>query len=130
MQPPKDSVITETPTSTFWYDENGILCSISKKAPPLSMEETIKVTEEFKKALHGKKICMLADVTNTTESTKAIRDYAAKELPKFVKAVAMVSNSVLGAMLANLFFKMKNQPYPVKMFKKEEEARQWLKQYL
>jgi hypothetical protein len=73
---------------------------------------------------------MLVDVTYTAESSKEIRDYAAHEFPNFVKAIAMVSGSVFGKMLANLFFTLKAQPYPTKMFTNEQDAKEWLKQYL
>ncbi|MCW3070275.1 MAG: hypothetical protein JWO44_165 [Bacteroidetes bacterium] len=130
MVPPKNAKVTETSTSFFWFDENGILCSIAKKAPPQSLEDTIKLMEDFKALLGGKKVCMLLDVTNSGESTREVRDYAAAEFPKLVKAMALVSGSELGKMLANLFFNLKQQPYPTKMFTGEEEAREWLKQYL
>jgi hypothetical protein len=129
MQPPKDAKVYDTPSSIFWF-EDGILYSISKKVPPQTLEETIAAVEEFKKITKGEKFCMLADVTNSAETTKEVRDYAAVELPKLVKAVAMISGSALGKMLANLFFSLKSQPYPVKMFNDENEAKKWLKQYL
>ncbi|HXP52637.1 MAG TPA: STAS/SEC14 domain-containing protein [Bacteroidia bacterium] len=130
MQPPTDVEVFDSKTGVSWFDKDGILYSISKKVPALSMEETTKLTEEFKQMLKGKKVCMLVDVTNSSESNKEARDYAAQELPKVVRAVAMVSKSAVGKMLANIFFKIKEQPYPVKMFNTVEEARQWLKQYL
>lgn len=130
MEIPKNTEIIEWETSTIWFDENGILYSISKKARPQSLEEIKKSMEAFKKLIGEKKICMLLDVTNSAESTKEARDYAAIEFPKFVKAIAMVSSSVLGKMLANLFFSIKAQPYPAKMFNDEKEAKEWLMQYL
>ncbi len=130
MTPPENAKIMEWPTSTSWFDEEGILCSISKKAPRQTLEETRQSVEEFKKITGNKKVCMLADVTNSTETTKEVRDYAAEELPKMIKAIAMLSKSALGKMLANLFFSVKSQPYPVKMFTDEQEARTWLRKYL
>jgi hypothetical protein len=130
MQPPVNAQVYDWETSTFWFDENGILCSISKKSHPLSMEDVERTVEEFKKLIGDKKICMLIDVTNTVESSREVRDYAAAEFPKFVKAIAMVSKSALGKMLANLFFTLKAQPYPTRMFNDEKEAKEWLKQYL
>jgi folylpolyglutamate synthase/dihydropteroate synthase len=128
---PDNAKIREWPTSTSWFDEDGILYSISKKGvEPPSLEDTKKLLEEFKKMLDGKKICMLLDVTHTVESSREIRDYVAEEFPKYVKAIAMISDSALGKMLANLFFTLKTQPYTTKMFSNEQDAKDWLKQYL
>ncbi|MBL7919943.1 MAG: STAS/SEC14 domain-containing protein [Bacteroidia bacterium] len=127
---PKNTKIKDWGTSTTWFDEDGILCSISKKGAPHTLEDTKKRFDEFKKVIGNKKICMLVDVTNTNESTREIRNYAAEELPKIVKAIAMVSTSAVGKMLANLFFTLKTQPYPTKMFNNEKDAKKWLQQFL
>jgi hypothetical protein len=127
---PTNTTIMEWPTSTLWFDEDGILCSISKKTAQPTLEEARQTLEEFKALIGDRKICMLIDVTQTSESSRELRDYAAEEFPKFVKAIAMVSDSPLGKMLANLFFTLKTQPYPTKMFSNEVEAKAWLKQYL
>lgn len=130
MQPPKNAKVIDWETSLLWFDEDGILCSISKKAPKQTLEQVKEQLDKFMKIIGDKKVCLLIDVTNTSESTKEVRDYAAREFPKFVKAIAMISDSALGKMLANLFFTVKSQPYPVKMFNDEKEAKEWLKQYL
>jgi hypothetical protein len=127
---PENAEVVDTPTSIYWYDESGILYSVSKRAEPLSLEETKAILEEFRSFLRAEKVCMLIDVTNTTESSREVRDYAAAEFPKFVKAIAMISESALGKMLANLFFSLKSQPYPTRMFTNEEDAKAWLQQYL
>lgn len=130
MEPPKNAKVYDWPTSTFWFDEDGILCAVSKKIPPQSLEEAKKTIDDFRKLVGDKKICLLSESTNSSESTKEVRDYAAVEFPKFIKAIAVISKSALGRMLANLFFSIKEQPYPTKMFNDEKEAKEWLKQYL
>jgi hypoxanthine-guanine phosphoribosyltransferase len=130
MVPPKDANIIDWPTSISWFDENGIFCSVSKKVPAQTLEETKKLMNDLYRILDGKKICMLIDVTNSGESTRETREFAAQEFPKFIKAIAMISNSQLGKMMANMFFNMKKQPYPTRMFTDEIEAKAWLKQYL
>ncbi|MES2515619.1 MAG: STAS/SEC14 domain-containing protein [Bacteroidota bacterium] len=127
---PQNVQTTEWPTSVTWFDDNGLLYCVYKKGVERSMKETRDTIEEFKKQLNGKKVCMLADVTNSGPSSKQIREYAATELPKFIKAIAMISDSPLGKMLANLFLTLKSQPYPTRVFNNENEAREWLKQYL
>jgi len=130
MEIPKNTKVFDFPTSSLWFDENGILCSISKKAPEQTMEESKKWMEEYYKIFGDKKQCMLVDITNATPTNKEARDYAAAELPKVVKAIAMISHSALGRMLTNLFFGLKPPPYPAKMFSNETEAKEWLKSYL
>ncbi len=130
MKPSPNIKVYDWPTSTFWFDENGILCSISKKTPPQTLEEVKKNVKDFKEVIGEKKICMLIDVTNSGESTKEVRDYVSIEFPKFVKAIAMISKSALGKMLANLFFSIKSPPYPAKMFNDETEAIEWLKKFV
>ncbi len=130
MEPPKNADLHETTTSVAWRDENGIICSISKKAPQPTVEESKKELIEFRKKFGEEKQCMLIDITNASPSTKEVRDFAAVELEKMVKAIAMVSGSAVGRMIANLFFGLKPPPYPSKMFSTEKEGKEWLKQYL
>jgi len=130
MKPPKSGIIHENQTSIYWFDENGIVCSVSKKAPMQKLEDVKRNLENFKKTLQGKKVCILIDVTYTSESSREVRDYVAEEFPKFIKAIAMLSKSPLGKMLANLFFNIKKQPYPTRMFNDETEAKKWLLKYI
>ena len=44
--------------------------------------------------------------------------------------MGLIATSMLARMAANLFFKIKKQDYPVKVFKNPEEAKAWLRQYL
>ncbi|UPT67367.1 MAG: STAS/SEC14 domain-containing protein [Sphingobacteriales bacterium JAD_PAG50586_3] len=127
---PDNIEVTETPTSIYWFDEDGILCSVNKKAPEPTMEEIRQQLEDFNKMAQGRKFCMLGDVTNSTPSSKETREFAATEIPKLVIAMAMVSASPMGRMLANLFFALKPAPYPAKMFATVAEAKAWLRQYL
>ena len=130
MEPPQNATIIDSPTSIMWFDENGILCSIAKKGVRQTLEEAKVYIEEFKKITGGKKVCLLSDSTDSTPINKEMRDYAAEVIPEIAKAIAIISRSALGKMTANLFFKIKKQPYPVKIFNEENEAKEWLKQYL
>ena len=65
-----------------------------------------------------------------SQSPKEIRDYVNAQFPNIALAVALISKTPLGRMNANLFFKLKKNPYPTRMFDNEDEAKEWLKQYL
>lgn len=64
MQPPQNADLHETTSSVAWRDENGIICSISKKAPPATIEQSKKDLEAFQKKFGEGKFCMLLDITN------------------------------------------------------------------
>lgn len=130
MTPPENAKVIELHSSTIWFDENGILCSIAKNVPQQTMEEAHAALDELKKITGGKKVCMLSDNTASPPVNKEMRDFAAKVIPDLVKAIAIISRSSVGKMAANLFFMLKKQPYPVKFFDDEQAAKQWLKQYL
>ena len=127
---PENAEVFDLPTTTMWFDENKILCVISKKVPHQTVEEAKKTIVEFKRIIGGQKVCLLSDSTDAAPASKEMRDYAAEVMPEIAKAVAIISRSAVGKMAANLFFSIKRQPYPVKMFTDETEAKDWLKQYL
>lgn len=130
MIPPKDAQVFDMPTSTIWFNEDGIMYSVAKKVPPQSLEQAKASMERFLEITGGKKVCLLSDSTDSPPVDKELRDYAAQVFPNIVKAIAIMSRSSVGKMAANLFFAIKKQPYPVRFFDDEEEARIWLKQYL
>ena len=129
MKIPDNAQVFDSPLLVFWFDENGILCSNSKPVPHTlsTMKET---AEMIKKILKGKKVCTVADNTNSQPINKEIRDYLGKELPNIYKAIASISNSVLGKTIVNFYFKLKPPPFPTRIFNTEKEAKEWIKQYL
>jgi hypothetical protein len=130
MVPPANAKVYDQPTSIMWFDESGILCSVAKKVPAQTVEEAKKGMADFLKITGGKKVCLLSDNTDSPPANKEMRDYAAEVIPQIVNAVAILSRSALGKMAANLFFALKKQPYPVRFFDNEKDAKEWLKQYL
>jgi hypothetical protein len=131
MEPPHNVRVHTNATSLWWMEEPGILVSISKKdAPQIGREQSRTQIEEVWKAAGEKKVCLLLDITHAKPGKREDREFAAEELAKLVKAMALISSSPLGKMVANLFFNLKPPPYPTKMFTDENEARKWLLQYL
>lgn len=118
------------PASQAWFDKTGILCMTYKKGVKRSMEETRITFDGLQRLAAGKKVCILADVTQASESSKEIRDFSAARLPLFVKAIALVSSSPVGRMIANLLIGTNQLSYHIKVFGSEQEAKQWLKAYL
>jgi len=71
MTPPQNVEIHEHLTSTWWIEESGILCSVSKKNPPeLTREQAMEHFEDLKKYTGGKKMGMLLDITYARPSRR------------------------------------------------------------
>jgi len=61
---------------------------------------------------------------------KETRKFVANELPNVYTAMAMVSKQRLAKFIMNVLFKLNEPPIPMKNFTNDEEAKEWLKQYL
>jgi hypothetical protein len=130
---PRGAEVIEMPSSTIWFDKEGILYSISKEAPPggRSMEAIKSETERFRKIIGNKKVCIvLASNSGTVSPPREQRDAIAAELNSIAKAIAVVSASPLSRMVANLFFSFKPPAYPMKIFSNQQDARNWIRQFL
>lgn len=134
MEIPANVKTFDQPTSTLWFDEDGIMYSKPKPGvaePELTREETLKQMDEIKKILDYKKVCMILETnSNSKPPKKDDRDFIAEQLNEITKAMGIISTSPLSRMVANLFFGLKPPPYPVKFFSNEKEAKEWVKQYL
>ncbi len=130
---PTDKKLIDWPTSTMWFDEDGVLYSVPKPGPhpPQTREETKQVMEKFRELVGGKKVCMILQTDSSSPPPKKEdRDFIAKELDSVTKAMGIIATSPLSRMIANLFFGLKPPGYPAKFFSNAEEAKAWIKQYL
>src|SRR5688500_5570923 len=121
MEPGPGHKVNDTRTSIYWFDEEGILCAVSKNAPGVPLEERKRTMEEFKKKLDGKKICMIMDITDSAPADKESRVYNANEFPKIFKAIAFICRSPLGKMLAHLYMGFSPSKVPTRIFSKEKD---------
>ena len=130
MKPQDNAEIIENPIHTIWVDESGILCFIAKQHPAQTVEESKQLFEDIRKISKEEKLCWLMGITNFQIPTKAARDYGESEIQKMTKAIAFLSDSMLGKYVVNILLTLKPQPFPTKMFTDARKAREWLKQYL
>lgn len=129
MQLPKDRTIFEGELASFWFDENGFLCAQAKNTPR-TLERQKENYALIRKISGNKKVCLLTDTTSSSAQDRATREYTATEIPHIFKAMAIISTSAAGRMVANLFIALKDNPIPIKIFGDESSAREWLKTYL
>ncbi|MBL0048107.1 MAG: hypothetical protein IPP32_08445 [Bacteroidetes bacterium] len=129
MTPHSSATVIETTISRHWLDSNGIVCSVSKPGERTlsKLKETVKI---YAQLTADKKCCLIVDSSHTGIMNKEMRDYISAQLPKFFKAMAVISNKPLHATLANVFLKFSWKRFPIKLFTSEKEAREWLREYL
>lgn len=134
MEIPKDAKVIDFGTSLIWFDEFNIMYSLPKAGvaePQLTREETLAQMAKLKEITGHKKVCMILETnSNSKPPKKEDRDFIADQLAQVAKAMGIISTSPLSRMIANLFFGLKPPPYPVKFFSNENEAQEWIKQYL
>jgi hypothetical protein len=129
--PPENTEVHRTTLLDCWFGTDGILYSVSKPA-----ERTIRNYDELfevykKLSKNGtQKLCTLGDISNTGVLPKGVREYITAELPRYLKAMALVSDTAMGKTVGTFFKELSREPYPTALFDREEEAVQWLKQYL
>ncbi|HTH55026.1 MAG TPA: STAS/SEC14 domain-containing protein [Cyclobacteriaceae bacterium] len=129
MTPPINAKIYEGELADFWFDAHGILCAVSKMVPR-THENQLMNYELIRQITGGKRVCLLADNTLTYEQDDATRKLMATEIPKVFKAMAVFSRTIFGQAVSDTFLYYQGTPVPIKTFKNEEEARQWLQQHL
>jgi hypothetical protein len=74
----------------------------------------------------SEKLRTLGDVTKTEHLSSEVREYITIELPKYIKAMALISATQLGSAIGNFFIKVNPQAYPTQFFNNPQDAEEWL----
>jgi len=128
MKPPKDGTkIYQHPLATLWVDSDGILHKISKKTPR-TVENVTDLYSLIRRTTHGKKVCAMIEVSNETASGPEVRDVLKKEIPQTFRAVALITNTQIGQMVATMASVLTPVYVPTEVFKEEPQAEEWLKE--
>ena len=130
MKPPKGIEVFETPTSHYWFEDDGILCIVTKKADEISLEDQKKQVAAFKERLGGKKRCAIIDISNSTASSPEFRDYNTRELPELFSAIAFVATSPITRMMVIVYLGQQPTPFDSRVFSNEAEAKAWIRSFL
>lgn len=120
-------------TATLQLDKSGILWVSYHKEVEMTPEDAKMHIDAVVRLCEGKKRPFLIDTRNAhgSYSLAAMRKIAKD--PKIVdvrKAQAIIIDSLSNRLLANFYIKFQKPQNPIKIFEKEEEAIQWLKQFI
>jgi hypothetical protein len=129
MNPPGNIPLIKGEIADYYYSPEGILYSYSK--PP---KRTVKNISEnialVKQITGGRKVPLLIYLSKSAVPDKETRKFSAEQLPNVYTAMAMVSKGGLAQFIMNILFKFKTPPIPMKSFADDNEAKDWLKQFI
>ena len=126
--PPANTQIYKGEIADYWFDE-GILISLSKSVKR-TVENISGNVALVKQITDNKPVPLLIYISSSPVPDKATRKYSTEQLPVIYSALAMVSKPGLSKFIMNILFSLKPPPIPIKSFTDDNEAKEWLKQYL
>lgn len=128
MTRPTDRTIFEGEIADYWFDE-GILVSLSK-SPKRTVENISANVALVKSITNNRKVPLLIYLANSPMPDKETRKFSSEQLPNVYTAMAMVSKPSLASLIMKVLFRFKPPPIPMKNFTNDQEAKEWLKQFL
>lgn len=126
------SVLNQIETSTVLMKiKNDILYIIVKEDADLGIDEIKEAIEARIKIQGEKPILTIVDNRKVWQLTKEASLYSSSiEVAQLSKAMALLSDTSLGArLIANFFIKINKQHVPTKLFKSEDKALNWLQSF-
>lgn len=125
---PADRPTWESAIATYWFNNDGILVSLSK--PVLRNVENIGENVTLIKKITGNQpVPLLIHLAPSPVPDKATRKLSAEKLPEIYSAMAMLSKPGLAQFIMKILFALKPPPIPMKHFSNENEALAWLQQF-
>jgi len=129
IRKPTDRQTWEGEIATYWFDDNGILVSLSK-----SILRTVEIISSNVKLVRSitdnKPVPLLIYLANSPIPDKQTRNFSTEQLPVIYSAMAMVCKPGLSKFIMNILFGLKPPPIPMKSFTNDKAATEWLKQFL
>lgn len=115
----------EVSTGTFTLEKNGIIYShpnprFEGKIDLMKAVESVKAIEEICDGSPKPIIGFMADHEITDEARKYLLENI------YVSCAALIANSFIAQMMANLIINFKKPPVPIRLFSNEEQALNWI----
>lgn len=129
LQIPTDRHTWESEIATYWFDDNGILVSLSKSV--LRTVENISSNVAVVRSItNNNPVPLLIYLANSPIPNKQTRKFSTEQLSSIYSAMAMVCKPGLSKFIMNILFGLNPPPIPMKSFTDDNAAREWLKQFI
>jgi hypothetical protein len=122
--------VTDTGKSEIWIDTADILWIRPQKGTIMDLEEAKKCFQVYRDfGCYEKKKLQIVDGREDFIMHKEIRDFVALNGPDCFLASAVISDNLPIILLVNFFIFFSHQAIPLKLFREEGEALEWLDQF-
>jgi hypothetical protein len=111
----------------FWFEE-GIIHGYYKKDCIISLKAAKEIVGLRLKFQQGKTCKGLIYITHIKMVTADAKEYLAKEGYEGIEKAALISSSFFTTVIGNVFISINKPIRPTRLFRKKEDALEWLKQ--
>ena len=127
------SATIRAPHTTAWLDDDGIFRIRHDSDATIELNDAREIVEAWMDFFENNAYPHLVDFRGIRVSQDPeAREYFAShhELHKIVKATAILVDDLANTMTSNFFVKFNKPAVPTQVFRKEEEAIEWLRQFV
>jgi hypothetical protein len=119
---------TETRTEIIELGDDGVLRCTVKATDRHDLEDARENVGAASEMAGGRRMPLLLDMRQARNVSREARaHYSGDENAPNILALAMLIDSPLGVVIGNFFLKVNRPPYPLRLFRNEREAEQWLR---
>src|SRR6478609_1541938 len=117
-----------TQTGEVWLGEDGIIRIEIRNPREHTLPDAVENVEAVRRAGGGVRRPLLSRVAAPGPMTNDARAYyASADAARAITALAMVTTSVLGRIVANLLIGLNSTPIPMRLFGSEHAGLAWLR---
>ncbi|MET0793993.1 MAG: hypothetical protein ABW061_20905 [Polyangiaceae bacterium] len=121
-----DRLVTQT--GEVWLGDDGIIRIEIRNPREHTLEDAIECVGAVRRAGGGVGRPLMSRVAAPGPMTSEARAYyASAEAARAITALAMVTNSILGRIVANLLIGLNATPIPMRLFASENAGLIWIK---
>jgi len=127
-EPPANARVSTS--GLTWLSDDGIIIAIANPQPLHTLENAIENTRINQELAGDVKRPFIIDLTKVTAMSREARAYYAGPEPrKSLTAVALITESNIGRLVANFFIGLTKPVLPTKLFNSYNEALEWVLKY-
>ena len=117
-----------TQTGEVWLAEDGIIRIEIRNPREHTLQDAVESVDAVRRAGGGVRRPLLSRIAAPGPMTNEARAYyASEEAARAITALAMVTNAVLGRIVANLLMGLSTTPIPMRLFRSENDALNWIR---